>query len=74
MKPGVTLANWDISDKLPEANVWDGQRGYFVMVTHGLESPELNFTLDLEVICAVRMFDSYLQCWFVSLYSKGYGS
>lgn len=48
-KPGVSLVNWDISDKVPEPNSWNGQKGYFVMVTHGLEAPPLNFTLSLEV-------------------------
>lgn len=47
--PGVNLSNWSLLDSVPEMNDVNGHKGYFVMVTHGLDASPLNVTLDLDV-------------------------
>lgn len=47
-KNGVSLVNWNIIDSVPEPNVYYGKKAYFVMITHGLEAPPMNITLDLK--------------------------
>lgn len=47
-KPGMTLANWNIMESVPEPNVYLNQKAYFVMITHGLEAPTMNITLNFK--------------------------
>lgn len=47
--PGVNLSKWSLLDNVPEMNDVNGHKGYFVMVTHGLEAPPFNVTLELDV-------------------------
>lgn len=48
-KPGVTLSKWNLLDYVPEMNNVNGHKGYFVMVTHGLEAPPFNVTMEFNV-------------------------
>lgn len=51
-KPGVKLENWNLLEEVPEPNDFNGQKAYFAMVTHGLDAPPLNITLDFKVCLA----------------------
>lgn len=48
-KPGVKLSKWSLLESVPEMNDVNGHKGYFVMVTHGLEAPPFNVTMEFEV-------------------------
>lgn len=48
-KNGVKLINWNLLDNLPEPNEFLNEKAYFAMVTHGVEAPPLQVTLEFEV-------------------------
>lgn len=48
-KENVTLYKWNIMKDVPQPNNFHDQKAYFVMITHGLEAPPMNITLDLKV-------------------------
>ncbi|EAT48189.1 AAEL000778-PA [Aedes aegypti] len=47
-KPGVRLVNWSLLDELTAETEFNGQRGHFVLVTHGLAGDPWNITMDFE--------------------------
>lgn len=47
-KENVTLYKWNIMKDVPQPNNFHDQKAYFVMITHGLEAPPMNITLDLK--------------------------
>lgn len=55
-KPGVKLIKWNLYDFIPEENEFNGHRGYFAMITHGLEAPPLELHMVFDVICFFVFF------------------
>lgn len=50
-KQSVELVDWDIVDTgVPEPNVFQAKKAYFVMMTHGLDAQPKNVSLTLQVI------------------------
>jgi len=47
-KPTVQLNRWNILPTIPEPNEFNGENGYFVMITHGVDGEPMNVTLDLK--------------------------
>ncbi|XP_031617647.1 endoplasmic reticulum metallopeptidase 1-like [Contarinia nasturtii] len=47
-KLGVKLLKWNLFDFIPEENEFNGDRGYFAMVTHGLEAPPLELHMEFD--------------------------
>lgn len=48
-RPGVNLLKWNLYDFIPEMNEFNGDKGYFAMVTHGLEAPPLQVHMEFNV-------------------------
>ena len=52
LKDSVQLKNWSISSSMPpEESTYNKHKAYFVMISHGLDSEPLQFSLDLKVSC-----------------------
>lgn len=50
LKDSVQLKNWTISNRIPpEESIYNKNKAYFVMISHGLETEPLQFSLDLKV-------------------------
>nr|XP_029712050.1 endoplasmic reticulum metallopeptidase 1-like [Aedes albopictus] len=47
-KSGVRLVNWSLLDELTTETEFNGQRGHFVLVTHGLPGEPWDITMDFE--------------------------
>ncbi|XP_046804765.1 endoplasmic reticulum metallopeptidase 1-like [Lucilia cuprina] len=47
-KESVTLESWNLTPRLPPETVFNKQKCYFVMITHGLEHETINITLTLK--------------------------
>ncbi|XP_058460663.1 endoplasmic reticulum metallopeptidase 1-like [Malaya genurostris] len=47
-KPGVSLTKWDIVSEIPDPIEFNGQRGYFVLISSGLNPGPMNITLQLR--------------------------
>ncbi|XP_055618078.1 endoplasmic reticulum metallopeptidase 1-like [Toxorhynchites rutilus septentrionalis] len=47
-KAGASLVNWDLVDELPNPIEFNSQRGYFVLISSGLNPVPLNFTLHMR--------------------------
>lgn len=48
-KESVELESWNLTPRLPPETVYNKQKCYFVMITHGLEHEALNITMTLKV-------------------------
>lgn len=48
-KAGTTLQKWDIVDELADPIEFNGQRGYFVLISSGSNPGPMNITLNLKV-------------------------
>lgn len=55
-RAGVNLKKWNLFDFIPEKNEFNGDRGYFAMVTHGLEAPPLQIHMEFDVNLFIGLF------------------
>ncbi|XP_058463453.1 endoplasmic reticulum metallopeptidase 1-like [Malaya genurostris] len=47
-KPGVKLIAWSLQNVIAPPVTFNGQQGYFVYITHGIQSGPWNITMDFE--------------------------
>ncbi|XP_055371692.1 endoplasmic reticulum metallopeptidase 1-like [Condylostylus longicornis] len=47
-KESVKLKSWSFLNSVPNPNIYNKQKAYFVMITHGLEANGMNITIDFE--------------------------
>lgn len=47
-RPNVVLTKWNLLDEIPEPNVFNEQKSYFVMITHGINGSVMDVILDLQ--------------------------
>lgn len=59
-KESVILESWNLTPRLPPETVFNKQKCYFVMITHGLEHEAINITMTLKVriLTAIAFYEN----------------